>query len=310
MIVLYVLLALALLYLAASCVAAVFCLRLIISPAQYSEEHERDRDTRHGFAGALALWDNEWDRSPFSLESNGITLQGELIRNPAPAPGRTRVAVVCHGHTVNRISCIKYARIFLEEGFHVVVFDERHFGRSTGDICTLGQEESKDIANVAAYARSVFGQDCILCLQGESMGAAASLLALKYTAADFLVEDCPFCKTTTLAGDLVLRMAHMPALPTIPLACLLAKHRYRYDVAKVNPIEAVAAAEVPICFMHGTGDTLIACKHSEQMYAVCKNPLSELHLFPGSEHAHSIIDYPAEYTAVMKAFIRKCLAAL
>jgi len=306
MILLYLLGAALLIYLAASFLGAWFCLNMICLPECFDEAHERQREADNGFSDILALWDHEWQREPFSLVSQGETLVGEVIRNPFPAEGRCRVAVVCHGQTVNRISCLKYAKLFLDEGYHVLVFDERHFGKSGGSFCSLGQIEQLDIAAVVTYARSLFGEDCILGIHGESMGAASALLALQHIKADFVIADCPFAETAVMAKAQVWNVAHLPAFPLLPMAAWLGRVRFGYDLKKVNPIEAVAKTDTPICFMHGSADTLIACSHSERMFEVCRNPASEKHLFPDANHAESIVRHREEYEALMRRFIRSC----
>ena len=45
--------------------------------------------------------------------------------------------------------------------------------------------------------------------------------------------------------------------------------------------------------------------HSERMFKVSSNPLSEIRLFDGADHAGSIIKHPAEYEKIFKEFIHK-----
>ncbi|MBQ1287619.1 MAG: alpha/beta hydrolase, partial [Erysipelotrichaceae bacterium] len=88
--------------------------------------------------------------------------------------------------------------------------------------------------------------------------------------------------------------------------CQIGKLRYHYDVKGTSPINAVKDADVPICFMHGDSDTLIDCHHSKDMFAVCRNKKSELHLFKGAEHARSIAVDPEGYEAILRDFLKSC----
>ena len=115
----------------------------------------------------------------FILAKAGADISGEYMMNPADSGTPRKVAIICHGHTVNRYSDLKYADIFYRAGFSTVIFDERYFGESTGDFCTLGQNEARDVAAIIAYVRQIFGQDCVIGLHGESRGAATALLTLK-----------------------------------------------------------------------------------------------------------------------------------
>ncbi|MBQ2894009.1 MAG: dienelactone hydrolase family protein, partial [Clostridia bacterium] len=78
-----------------------------------------------------------------------------------------------------------------------------------------------------------------------------------------------------------------------------------YDFTKTVPINCVKNSNVPICFIHGASDTFIQPHHSVDMYNVCQNPNSELHLFDGAEHARSIAVDKPRYEQVVCDFIHK-----
>ena len=166
------------------------CLNIVILPKRYSFSEMRDYEIGKGFKQPFDLYDKVWHREDFSLDVNGITIRGEIIKNNHPIGNKA--VIIAHGHTANRYADLKYADLFYREGFHVVIYDERHFGDSGGDICTLGQEEAKDLRDIFLFTKEKFGEDCRIGLHGESMGAATSLLVLKYVRPDFVVADCPF----------------------------------------------------------------------------------------------------------------------
>ena len=280
------------------------CLMLIVKPVIYSAEEMRQQAIDHGFGDCVDAYENQWNREAFTLNSEGVILSGEIIRNPE-AKGN-RVAIICHGHTVNRWNSLKYADIFYRRGYHVVIYDERHFGASTGDFCTLGEYESKDLLNVITYVREIFGKDCFLALHGESMGAATTLLVLRYTDVNLVIADCPFCDSERLFNEYIRKNMSIPPILVIPLMEVLAKLQYNYHIKETSPMEAVRNTDVPICFMHGTADTLIVCDHSETMSKLCKNPKSRLHLFPDAEHARSIVIDRQHYEKLVDDFLRDC----
>ena len=87
-------------------------------------------------------YDSVWRKQPFEVQGTQGALRGEIIFNDAPTQ-RTKVAVLCHGHTWNRINSLKYARIFYAAGYNVVIYDHAYFGLSDGDHTTLGYFERK-----------------------------------------------------------------------------------------------------------------------------------------------------------------------
>lgn len=289
-------------------VVAELCVRMVTKATRHDDEFVRDQETRGGFGEALARYD-KWDRRPFTLESNGVTLSGEYIPNPADSGSPRRVVILCHGHTVNRLCSVKYADFFYRAGYSLVLYDERYFGRSTGKCSTLGQEEATDLVNVMAYTRKIFGQDCLLGLHGESMGAATVLLCLEREKPVFVMADCPFASSTLLFRHILRDQIHLPAFPILPMAAFLGRVQFQYNFPAVNPIQAVEKADVPICFMHGEADTFIPCEHSKLMIKKCRDPRSVLHLFPGAEHACSIASDPARYEALALEFLNGCMGA-
>ncbi|MBR5340553.1 MAG: alpha/beta hydrolase [Erysipelotrichaceae bacterium] len=280
------------------------CLQLIVFPVHHDTEFLRKQTIEEGFADALNAYDNEWDRKDFSIENDGATIYGEIIRNPDAK--ENRVAIICHGHTANRISAIKYGDIFYRRGYNVVIYDERSFGVSTGGFCTLGEKESKDLEKIIAYVREEFSPDCYIALHGESMGAATALLVLRYTDVNLVVADCPFADSERLFNEYIRKNMSIPPIFIIPILKVLALLQYNYHIKQTSPIEAVKNTNVPICFMHGEDDGLIVCDHSKVMIEVCKNPLSRLNLFPKADHAMSIVTDRKRYEELIDEFLNDC----
>lgn len=301
-----VLLALVILYLGISFIISIFLSNVLMKANRRTFEYMEDFDTNNGFKSAYDDYRNVWDRHPFNLDINGVKIDGEYIVNPASTGAKKKVAIICHGHTVNRAPSLKYGQIFYKLGYNIIVFDERYFGKSTGKYCTLGYMESKDISEIIKYARTIFGEDAFICTHGESMGAASELLALKYEKPAFVVADCPFADTEMLSLKLAKNMVHFFGPAAIAIGRLVCMSRFKgYDFRKVNPIEAVVESDTPICFIHGANDNYIPCSHSEIMFKQVKNPLSELHLIPGADHAMSIATDAKEYEKIVTDFVKK-----
>lgn len=288
---------------------AVGCLRMVVKPRRWSAEGMRAQEIENGFADCVQAYEKRWARESMEIRREGVTIRGELIDNPEERGPRRRLAVICHGQTANRYAALKYADIFLRAGFSVLIYDERYFGESDGECCTLGQEEARDLAAILGWVRLRFGEDCFIALHGESMGAATALLSLRYTSVDLIVADCPFADSELLFRQWIEKRLPLPSGLLMRWFEYLGRKRYGYFVRETSPIAAVADAEVPICFMHGRDDTLIPCSHSEELFRACRDGRSELHLFDGADHAQSIVVDRARYEALLLAFLKSCGAA-
>lgn len=288
-----------------SCIIGTICLKLVTVPPRYMHQETRATDESNGFTQSFADYDNFWERHDFTLKSDDVKLVGEYVINPNNKNGRKKVAIICHGHTVNRFCAIKYAKMFYDIGYNLVIYDARYFGSSSGSHSTLGQNEVKDLQNIITYTKTIFGDDAIIGLHGESMGGATVLLSLADPHVDFVVADCPFASSKQLFKEQLKMRFHAPLLLSLGIANLTGILRYHYNFYRVNPIEAVEHSDIPICFIHGKADSYILPRHSEEMYRRCKNKDSELHLVDGAEHAQSCVVDAIKYEEILQTFVKK-----
>lgn len=246
---------------------------------------------------------DSWHKEDFSVTSfDGTKIDGTLIF----AENTQKVAVICHGFSWNRLTSVKYAQIYRSLGYNVVIYDHRYFGTSGGDFTTVGQKEKYDLSSVLDFVRKRFGTGATVGLHGESLGAVTTLGVLSLRSdVDFVVADCGFSKTFPYYNELCKHKTHLMGFPIVNFANARSKRLYGYDFRKANPIDAVAETNVPICFIHGTADKFILPHHSTDMFKVCKNAQSELHLVDGATHARSYLKNHAEYQTVVSAFVTK-----
>ena len=285
-------------------VIARILLKAATTPTAHTIEHARDYQAKYE-GMEYDDYDANWRKQSFEIDGVHGKVRGEIIFNPEKAE-RNKVAIICHGHTWNRINSLKYAYLFYNKGYNVIIYDHAYFGLSDGKYTTLGLNEKLDLSAVIDLARETFGKDAIVALHGESMGAATVLCELGIRSdVDFVVADCPFSNTMKYYRELCTHLTHLPGFPIVDIANAMSKRKFGYDFKQVNPIDGVRASDTPVCFIHGTADTYIRPSHSEAMYQVSKNPLSELHLVEGAEHACSHVTDKALYTKIVSEFIDK-----
>lgn len=84
-----------------------------------------------------------------------------------PCPGSDRAVICFHGYTsegLNDFSSI--ARFYLEQGFNLMVVDERAHGRSEGTYIGFGCLDRMDARLWIEYVIERLGQDCQVMLHG------------------------------------------------------------------------------------------------------------------------------------------------
>lgn len=283
-----------------------YILHMACTPRPHTFEEVRSRQTATEHTD-YSSYDNVWNKRAFEVDGVQGKIRGEVIFNDqANKDLRQKVAVICHGHTMNRLNSLKYADIFYNKGYNVIIYDHRYFGESDGKYCTMGYHERTDLSHVIDYARETFGKDCFVALHGESMGAVTVLLELGLRSdIDFVVADCPFSDTEQYYRELFEHLFHIPSTPIIEYCASMAKTLYKYDFAKCSPILDVKNSAVPVCFIHGKADDFIYPHHSVDMYAESRNPLSELHLVPDAGHARSHLQDSKAYADIVGKFADK-----
>jgi pimeloyl-ACP methyl ester carboxylesterase len=241
-------------------------------------------------------WYDGLQKTDYTVSSDdGYVLHAQLIQNTIPT---NRYVIISHGYTDNRFGTLKYAKMYLDLGFNVIIYDQRGHGENEPTFCTYSARERKDLQALVEDARARYENMTILGLHGESLGAATSVAVLQYKPeVDFVVADCGFSNIK----EILMSGGRLPGW-MIDIVSLCAKLRYGYSYGEMRPVDCLAENQVPICFIHGAEDTFIPPKHSEEMKAATKG-YRELHIMDGANHAQSVLVNPKEYKKIVELFI-------
>lgn len=267
------------------------------------EEIKRGHFTREWFDANVRLTEFTL-RSGFGYDLHAaVWPRNESISFP---DGRRRVAVLVHGFSYALLGQIKYAMLFHELGFDVVLYDHRNHGLSGKAATTMGLLESKDLAQVCAWARERYGEDALLGTMGESMGAATVMLHAKDDhRLAFVVEDCGFSDFYALLRFLLPNRFRMPVFPVLPLVRWFFRLREGIELKDIRPADALqSCAHVPMLFVHGDADELVPAS----MMQVCfdaKAGEKEAWLVPNAKHADCFRADTQGYREHLSAFLKK-----
>ncbi len=264
---------------------------------------------RQSFEEALNWQKEHYDISFYDpLEKNdyeissydGYILPVQFIKNQSPTD---KYIIITHGHTDNHFGMLKYAKMYLELGFNVILYDLRAHGNNKETVCTFSICESKDLYELIKDTRQRYPDIRILGLHGESLGGATAIAVLKYKPeVDFAVDDCGFAEIiSVMQGG--LKNMHIPQFMVYP-ASLCARIMYGYSFKDMRPIDALKDNKVPVLFIHGADDTYILPSHGERM-SNATLPYHEFHTIPGAKHAESILTDPESYRGYVTAFLDK-----
>lgn len=242
------------------------------------------------------------DFDSYEKESFEVTLRDDYVLHGDIYPmDPKKVVIISHGHGDNKYTGIRFLQVFRDLGYTTVIYDLRGHGHNEPFVCTMGLNESKDLIELIAAVRERF-PDLQLGLFGLSMGCATTVMALKYKPdVDFVVADCGYGILKELCID-KLKSIKAPAWMYQPVSWVN-RMRYGYEAGEVNPIDSLNGNEIPILFIHGTGDKLISFHQSEWMYQRNKGTRKTLYLVPDAAHAEAWLKDPDGYKETVRKFL-------
>ena len=131
---------------------------------KYSNEKNRN---------ATKKWREEVPAQQLYVTSrDGLELYGELYKNP----NSKKYVIIVHGYNCNLEMMYPLGPDFYNMGFNVLFVDLRAHGKSEGDTIGMGWLERLDLINWCNLLIQ-YNPDCEIVLYGQSMGAAAVMMA-------------------------------------------------------------------------------------------------------------------------------------
>ena len=196
---------------------------------------------------------------------------------------------------------------YRDQGFNILVVDQRSTGRSEGKTITFGIRERWDCLSWAEYAAHRW-PDTPVILLGISMGAATVLMAADLPLPEQvkgILGDCPF----SAPKDILCTVAAAKGLPcklSYALLKLGARLFGGFDLDELTAAEALSRTSLPVILIHGEDDEYVPCDMSLQCFEACAGPVRLLTV-PKAEHGMSFFIDEAGYTQSVSRFCREAL---
>lgn len=221
-----------------------------------------------------------------------------------PFPDTKKVMIFSHGVSENKWNSIKYMNIFRELGFNAVLYDHRRHGNSGGDTTSYGVYEKRDLAAVVAETKRVFGDDALIGIHGESMGAVTTLLYASQVedAVDFYVADCPFASFADQVAERMKTESKVPLQVLMPVIDAVLFRRAGYSMYDSAPIDTVDRIKKPVLFITTEKDDYIPASATIALYHK-KQGAKKLSVLKNGLHAQGLNENKEEYQEVVKSFL-------
>jgi len=236
---------------------------------------------------------------------DGLTLRGWFI--PAVSPRGT--VVFCHGQAGSMDPDLKYAPVFHDRGYNVLMFDFRAHGRSDGKLVSMGSLEQQDLLGAVDFLRRR-GIDRVGAL-GFSMGGrvAISTAPQMETIVAVVSDGGPATMLESVAAG--SRERGLPGFLAVPVAWLTLWLAGRWVGCNLSDADAVywvsRLAPRALFLIHGGRDPYASTASVEALFAAAGEP-KEIWIVLQSGHREVDVLQPDEYLERVIGFFDRYLA--
>lgn len=245
-------------------------------------------------------------RDTFITMPSGECHHATYICAPRPT---NRVAVLVHGYRDNGMGMMHIASIYNHLGYHLLLPDLHAHGRSQGEGVQMGWKDRLDVMQWMKVANERFGHgaDTRMVVHGVSMGAATTMCVAGDDTPDWVkafVEDCGYTSVWDEFAHTLDDEFHLPPFPLLYTSSALCGVKYGWRFGEASPLSQVARCHKPMLFIHGDKDTYVPYSMMSRLYDAKPQPKSRW-VSPGSIHAMSFRDHPAEYAQQVAQFVNR-----
>lgn len=233
------------------------------------------------------LTPSQWGLSYSQLDipgTGGIRLTGWHIPPADGVEPKGKTILHLHGNAQNMTAHLLGSYFLALEGFRLVTFDYRGYGRSTGEPTLEGIID--DGRNAVRYLfDNPPAPDEPLVLFGQSMGAfTAANLAPEFPMLDRIILEAGLISFRDLFNE-----AYPTAVNNVPEG--------------FSTLEPLSKSEVPKLFIHGDSDSVVPLNHSKRMYEAAADP-KKLIILEGVDHIDALdTDKAEEYREAIFDFL-------
>lgn len=239
------------------------------------------------------------------IARDGVQLFGKYYHVKDGAP----LTIMFHGYRSTALrDGLGILRICQEEGYNILLVDQRAHYDSGGKSITFGVKERYDCLEWVNHMIAYLGKDTKVALMGLSMGGSTVLMSTELdlpSNVKGVIADCAYSTARDIIGERIKEL-HLPVGPVYAIIRLSAILFGGFDPEGASAKEALKKCKLPVLFIHGEGDTYVPCSMSKENYESCKD-LAETFFVPEAEHGMSYVLNKEGYRATVKRFLKKVL---
>lgn len=240
-----------------------------------------------------------------SSPENGYKVEGKFIKSNK---NTDNTMILVHGIESNYYEYLKKAYEYLDHGYNVMLYNQRHTGKTGGSDYTFGLREKYDLENVAKFIHEKYPNG-LLGAHGHSMGAATvvmhSEINEKNKYVDFYIADSPYHEMSD-AIRLGIEAKNIPLLPVgyaRTMGNIYTKVKSGFNYEDVKPYKSVQHITTPMFLIHGKEDKVCSPKSSQIIYDNIPHDKKEIWLIDKVQHVNGYDILGDEYFNRIYKFI-------
>jgi len=209
--------------------------------------------------------------------ADGTRLHGWFLPTSVKRPKGT--VVFSHGNAGALGHHLGFVTWFLPAGYHVLMYDYRGFGSSSGTITRRGVIEDVRAAFDYAKSRRDVDPDRLISF-GHSLGGAKSIVALgekPMPGVRAVISDAGFASYRGMAEVMA---------GNVGLSVVTDENAPKDWVAKLSP--------TPVLFIHGTADEVVPFAQGQQLFDAAQEPKT-FFAVSGGHHGDALVLNRGEY---------------
>ncbi len=229
---------------------------------------------------------------------DGLTLYGRYLKNG----DSKKTIILFHGYrSCGEKDFSGSFKFYVDNGFNILLVDQRCHENSEGKIISFGVKESRDVITWTNYVLKTYGEDKEIFIEGLSMGAATVLFSTRFNMPDNvkgIIADCGFDSPEKIIRKVAKQNFKINGFLLMPALNILCKLLGKFSVYEVSSEKALKNFDRPVLFIHGTGDDFVPYEMSASGFEAANEP-KFICLVDGAMHGMSyLVDTPK----VQKAF--------
>lgn len=211
-----------------------------------------------------------------------------------------------HSSGENDFAC--QLRHVYEQGFNILLPDERAHGKSQGEYICFGALERYDCRDWIFFLNEQLGEMPIY-LYGISMGASTVMLT---SALDLprnvrgIIADCGYTSPKDIFRVVLKKRYHLPFFPFIPIASLISKAVAGFFFGEASCSKSLKQTKLPVLLIHGASDNFVPPEMTLSNWRALDGKCRYLFFVPEAGHAEAYVSDTFGYDRMLDGFLNDC----